>query len=368
MKPAGNRVRFRSGCAALVATAVMVLAACSSSSSPSAGTVPGSTGPSSTPSASAGKAPATVSFTETIPTAPFAFLYAAEGSTGAFAAVEKQFNTKIEFTKIANPADAAGAMISGSVTVSFAGLQNYLIAQAAGKDVVAAFTGAVGAPGVLIAPKKYEASRGTDLAKFAGGTFGYTKEGSGSQFNTKFAAEKAGLDWTKVKHVAFGSPSAALPLLQTGRLDVAAVDPTTAIQAINAGAAYLLLNFSDAKAAGQLALQLGTVWAFNKSFTTQYPELTKALVQAMLTGLNAVKKAADDPAAVLALFPTATQTALSKGWTDAWALSKAAIVASDGTLPADAVTATVDFQKSNGILTAAQAATASTVIDNDFVG
>jgi ABC-type nitrate/sulfonate/bicarbonate transport system substrate-binding protein len=312
-------------------------------------------------------APSTVTFADIAASAPFAAEYAARGTTGAFAAVEKKFNTKINFTTVATPQDSANAMLGGTVDVSFAALQSYLIIQASGKNVVATIAPFVGGGGVIIGAKKYEQSRGTDLSKFSGATFGYTKEGSASQLYMQSVATKAGLNWASTPHVAFGSPSAGLPLLEAGRIDVAAVDPTTASKAIAAGTAYLILNFNDAKTAGPIGQQLGTVYGFNKSFTTKYPDLTKALVQAMLTGLKAVKKVANDPAAVLALFPSDIQTALSSGWAGSWQLSEPGVVASDGTMSAQSVSATLQFTQTNGLITAAQAATASTVVDNEYV-
>lgn len=366
MRSAGKRFRSSASWAALLMTGVLALAACSSSSSSNAGTSStASSGSSAT--ATTGKAPSTVTFADISPSGPFAAEYAARGSTGAFAAVEKQFNTKINFTTVATPQESANAMLGGTVDVSFAALQSYLIIQSSGKNVVATIAPFVGGGGVIIGAKKYEQSRGTDLSKYAGATFGYTKEGSASQLYMKSLVTKAGVDWASVKHVAFGSPTAGLPLLQAGRIDAAAVDPTTASKAIAAGTAYLIVNFNDATTAGAVGQQLGTVYGFNKTFTTQYPELTKALVQAMLTGLNAVKKVADDASAVLALFPSDIQAKLSNGWAGSWALSKPGVLASDGTMSDASVKATLAFTEANGLINATQAATATTVVDNEFV-
>jgi ABC-type nitrate/sulfonate/bicarbonate transport system substrate-binding protein len=351
---------------ALIPTAVAVvsmLAACSSSSSPSSS-------PSSSVSSSPGssQSPSTVTIAEILPNAAFAASYAAQG-TGAIAAVEKEFGVKINFTQLGTAQNAVNAMLGGSAQMSVGDLTSFMLLQASGKPVVAAFAPFLGGGGVLIGAKKYESSRGTDLSKFAGATFGYTREGSTSQLYMKLATEKAGLSWNALPHVAFGTPSAGLPLLEAGRIAVAAVDPTTAADAIDAGQAYLILNLNDLKTSQPIiGEQLGTLYGFNKSFTTQYPALTKALVGALVKGLDAVKKVADDPAAVLKLFPSGIQQELSSGWAGAWQLSEPGVIASDGSMPAQAVKDTVSFSLSAGLLTAKQAATAPTVVDNGFVG
>jgi ABC-type nitrate/sulfonate/bicarbonate transport system substrate-binding protein len=287
---------------------------------------------------------------------------------GAFADVEKKYGLTIHFTETGSAQDALNAMLGGSADMSVASLANFLKVQAAGKNVVATFAPFIGGGGVLIAPKKYEQERGTDLSKYADGTWGYTREGSVSQLLMKLAAEHAGLKWDDLKKVAFGQPSAGLPLLEAGRIDVAAVDPTTAGQAIDSNVAYLALNFNDPKTAGPIiGEQLGTVYGFNKSFVDKYPEVAKALVGALSEGLDAVNKVANDPAAVLALFPPDIRAALNSGWAQAWPLSAPGVTASDGSMPPKAVADTLSFSQSAGLLTPQEAATASTVVNNSFL-
>lgn len=339
----------------VVLAAALMLAACGSDSS-------GEESASATE-----RAPASVTFAGLAPNAAFAASYAARG-TGAFDKVEEEFGTDIEFTELGTAQDAVNAMLGGSAQVSLAALNSYLIVEASGKDVVATFAPFIGGGGVLIGAKKYEESRGTDLSKYDGATFGYTSEGSGSQLLMKLAAENAGLSWDSLQHVAFGQPSAGLPLLDAGRIDVAAVDPSTAAQAIDNGQAYLILNLNDPDTAGPVVgEQLGTVFGFNKSFTTDYPELTKALVAALVEGLDAVKAVADDPDAVLALFPQDVQDKLGEGFARAWEFSAPGVTASDGSMPEKAVQDTLSFGTSAGQLTPEQAAVVDDVVDNSFL-
>jgi NitT/TauT family transport system substrate-binding protein len=336
------------------------IAACSSGSSPASTS-------SSAGSSGAADAPSSVTVAEIVPNAAFAASYAAQG-IGAFAAVDKKFNTNVKFIQLGTGQASVSAMLGGSAQVSVGALSSYLIVAGSGKKVETLFAPFIGGGGVLIGAKKYEASRGTDLSKFAGATFGYTREGSSSQLLMKLAAEKAGLNWSSLPHVAFGAPTAGLPLLEAGRVAVAAVDPTTAAVAIDSGDAYLILNLNDPTTADPIiGQQLGTVYGFNQSFITQYPALTKAIVAAFVQGLDAVKKDANDPAAVLKLFPPAIQTELSKGWAGSWALSKPGVMASDGSQTPQAVKDSVSFAQSAGLVSATQAATASSVVNNSFM-
>src|SRR5579875_2005482 len=366
-----NKMRRTTIWASTALAALMVVAGCSSSSKTggaSTTTAKGATGgTTATTATTGGPAPSSVTIAGLNYSAPFAAQYAAMGSTGAFNKVEQEFHTTIKFEQFGTTQNAQDAMLGGSADMSIAALGDWLVIDAAGKPVVATFAPVVGGGGVLVGAKKWEQSRGTDLAKFAGSTFGYTREGSASELYMEIAVNKAGLNWSSLPHVAFGQPAAALPLLQAGRLDVAATDPTTAAQLISSGAAYLILNLNDPKTAYPvIGEQLGTVYAFNKSFVDQYPQLVKALDGALLQGLNAVKAVSSNPSSVLALFPSNIQQALSSGFSEAWPLSAPGVDASDGTMPDSAVQATISFGESVKQLTPAQAAVASNVVNNSY--
>jgi ABC-type nitrate/sulfonate/bicarbonate transport system substrate-binding protein len=300
--------------------------------------------------------------------APFAAEYAAFGTTGAMKAVEKKYNTTINRTEFGLAQDATNAMLGGSADMSISGLTSYLTVEAAGKDVKAVFAPFYGGGGVLLGAKKYEKDRGTDLSKYDGSTFGYTRAGSVSQLLTQVAAERAGLTWADTPQVAFGQPAAGIGVLQAGRADAIATDPTSASQAINAGTAYLLLNFNDPKTSYPvIGQQLGTVYGVNNSFAQKCPELTKAIVGALGKGLAAVKKVGDKPNKVLKLFPADIQAKLTDGWAGAWALSAPGVLASDGTMPDRAINDTLTFYLNEKLLTPKQAATVTKVVDNSFV-
>ena len=86
-----------------------------------------------------------------------------------------------------------------------------------------------------------------------------------------------------------------------------------------------------------------------------------------MKGLNAVKKAGTDPAAVLALFPKDIQDKLSGSWAQAWPLTAPGVLASDGSTPDKALEDTVKLVQGAGVLTAEEAQAATKIVDNTFV-
>ena len=314
-------------------------------------------------------APTEIRVADIFTNAAFIVRYAAEG-IGAFAEVEKKFGLKIKVTEAASPRDTLLTMVGGQADVSVSSLIPYLQVQQGGQKVKGVFAPFLGGGGVLVGLKKYEKDRGTNLALYKGSIMGYTREGSNSQLLMQLASENSGLVWADQKKnaIAFGTTSAALPLLQAGKVDLIATDPTTAVAAIDAGVAYLVLNFLDPKTATPLVgYQIGTVYAFNQSFVDKYPEVTYAFTAAMGKGLQAINAVGDDAAKVLALFPKDTQKLLADGWAKQWALVAPGILGTDGTTGDRYIDDTVRFGVKTGQLTPAQAAVSRDVIDMSFI-
>lgn len=312
--------------------------------------------------------PDTVTLADFTPSSAFAAQYAAFGKTGAMKAVEKKFKTTVKVTTFTSNADSMSAMLGGNADFTCNSLTAFGTVAAAGKAVTVAFAPFIGGGGVLIGAKKYEKSRGSDLAKYAGSTFGFTRVGSASQVLLKLSAERAGLDFSKEKQIAFGTPPAGIGVLQSGRADLVAVDPTTAGAAIDAGTAYLILNWNDPKTAYPVVgEQITNAYGFNTAFVKKYPALSKALIQALVTGLDAVKKVANKPAKVLKLFPADIQAQVKNGWTTAWKLSVPGIVANDGTISGRGLNDTLTFNQTAGLLTPAALAAVPKLIDNSLV-
>jgi ABC-type nitrate/sulfonate/bicarbonate transport system substrate-binding protein len=311
--------------------------------------------------------PEEVRIVDLLPNAAFAARYAAMG-IGAFDEVEEQFGTKITITEIASPRDSLVAMVEGQYDMSISSLVPFIKLAAAGKDLKVVFAPFIGGGGLVIGAKKWEEERGTDLSKFDGAQFGYTREGSASQLYFQLATERSGLVWEDQNKNAFGQTSAAIPLLEAGRVDLIATDPTTAARAIELSLGYVVLNYNDLETSEPLiGKQIGVAYGFNQSFIDEYPEVTAAVVEALVKGLAAINEVGDDADAVLALFPEEIQAQLADGWATSWSLVAPGILGTDGSMPDNGVTDSVDFSLDAGKLTPEEAAIVDDVVDNSFV-
>ncbi|WP_433502949.1 ABC transporter substrate-binding protein [Pseudonocardia halophobica] len=263
-----------------------------------------------------------------------------------FDKVAQEFGTEISFQQFGKATDAQTALLSGGVQVNTATSAGVSL-QAALQDqaVVSTANMFTGGGIVLVGAKKYEAERGTNVAKYAGATWGYASEGSGSQRGSKAIVEHAGLSWADQKGVALGAIAAFEPALQSGRADIVAMDPTSAAKALTSGTGYVVFNSNDLDAYGPVVGPLlGNTVAVTDDFRKQYPELTQAVVTAYVQGLLKVRDAADVNA-FYALMPPEFQQAHPNDalLAEDWALSKPAFLAADGSFSAEAIAATTKF-------------------------
>ncbi|MCE0763516.1 hypothetical protein LWC35_11470 [Pseudonocardia kujensis] len=258
--------------------------------------------------------------------------------------VAQEYGTTISFTPFGKGGDAQTALLGGSAQVN-AGTSSSDTAEAAAKaqPLVAAANMFTGGGFVLVGAKKYEAERGADVAKYGGGTWGYTAEGSSSMVGTVAIAEHAGLKWTDQKGIALGSIAASEPALQTGRVDIAAMDPTSAAKTVANGNGYVVMNTNDAALFEPVSgTILGNSIVVTDEFRAQYPEFTQAVITAFIAGLNKVKNVTD-PNAAYALMSPEYQKAHPNDvqFADEWALCQPAFANTDGTYSAKAIADTL---------------------------
>ena len=310
---------------AVGAAAALVLAACSSSKTSS-----GSSGGASAPS----KIPiSTIGSYLTI----FSPLWAAEPDLDA---VAQKFHTKFSYQPFSKGGDALTALLGGSVQMAAgASAAQALKAAAQGKKLSYVANIFSGGGVVLVGAKKYESERGTDLAKYAGGSWGYTSEGSSSQLFMQASAEHAGLNWDKQKHVALGGVAAYEPSLQSGRADIVSMDSGAAAKSVQDGIGYVVLNTNDATQFDPIAgkvLDNGLI--FTNSFRQKYPQLVEAIVTAFIKGLLKVR-AVTDPNQAYDLLPATFQKAHpdKAQFAVEWQLSQPAFAQTDGSSSADAI-------------------------------
>jgi hypothetical protein len=264
-------------------------------------------------------------------------------ATDGFNSVAQRFHTKISYSVYGSGGDALTALLGGSVQIAAgASATQGLEAAAAGKSLSYVANMFRGGGVVLVGAKKYEPSRGTDIAKYANATFGYTSEGSTSQVFSAAIVQHAGLSWANTKHLALGAITAFEPALATGRADIVAMDPDSAAKAVADGVGYPVLNTNVAASFTPVAgtiLDNGLI--VTPSFRQQYPALVQALVTAFVQGLLKVQNMTS-PTTALTLMPSDFQAVHNdpKLFALSWGFSQPAFAQTDGSAPADAVAAT----------------------------
>jgi len=350
---------------AVLAAVVVTATACGSAGSTN-GASSGSSG-SGAGSSQGCVAPSTVVFADNHPINVLAVRPVAQG-IDAFGELEKQCHTTVKVVEYGNGGEIMNALVGGQADIGDSSASSFAKVEAQGKSMQIVFSAFLGGGGVLIARKQYQASRGTDIAKFTGSTWGYPDASGACAFFDQSIAEHAGINWAHQAQVAFGANSAAPVTLASGRADILCTDPTTAAAAVAAGTAYVVFNTNDrATTVPIMGLQLGGVYGMNKSFVDEYPVLAQLLVDAFLKSLKAIQAVSSDPAKVLALFPQADQGPLEQGWDQSWPLAAPAITADTGAMPPQAIDDTLAFDQKFGLVTAAQATAARSMFNNTFI-
>jgi NitT/TauT family transport system substrate-binding protein len=295
--------------------------------------------------------------------------YTAEG-IGAFEQVEHKFHVQINFPVLSGSGTTFISAIQGGSADAgeFAGGQ-VMKAVAQGVKLTSVFSFYTGGIIVLVAQKKYQSSRGTDIAKFNGATWGYTAAASTTSTQAEAVAKHFGLAWNKQMQVALGSPAAMEPALAAGRADIIAMNPQSAAEAVTDGTGYIVFNSLDPSVAGPiLGQQMGAQVVFSTSFTKSYPQLTQAIVGAYVAGLRRVQKLLQNPAAVLGTFTKQYQDYFRSGFAKTWELEAPALKQGDGAFSPESIKETENFGVEYGLLPTSDLTPAiSSAFDNSFV-
>jgi ABC-type nitrate/sulfonate/bicarbonate transport system substrate-binding protein len=163
MSTARTASTARRTCAILAAVLVTATAAACSTAS-------GGSSAGSTAAAGGCTAPSTVVFADNRPINVLAVRPVAQ-STGAFDALEKECHTTVKVVQYGNGAGIVDALVGGQADIADASATSFAKIEIQGKQVQIVFAPFIGGGAVLIGRKQYEASRGSDIAKYAGSTF-----------------------------------------------------------------------------------------------------------------------------------------------------------------------------------------------------
>ena len=261
---------------------------------------------------------------------------------------------------------AFSAFAGGSDDFCICGATQLMTSNAQGRNFVGIFNQYIGGAVVFIGAKKYEKSRGTDLAAYDGATWGYTAEGSVSQVFMDRAATAAGLDWAKQKHAALGAVSAYIPSLQQGSADIITMDVASAARAIDLGLGYPVFNTNDpSKVESLWGQQLGLPMVTTQSTIDKNPDLTQRFVNALYRGLRDVQESGSDSAAILALMPASFRSTTSELYPTIFPFIKDAFSNIDGSFTDKQIADTKALAVETGVLT--KGADAAAGFDNSFV-
>lgn len=309
-------------------------------------TVAGCGGSSPAPAAP-GKAPAPqkVVFATVGPPSTFYVGHLAATKAGYLQKVADKYGFQISDQQFGAGPDVLAAMQAGEVTYSSFDSPQMLNAASKGQKIVGLMNSYTSTGFVVVAAKKWQASYGTDVKKFAKATWAFTKEGSATDTIGRIVAQSAGLKVEELNRIALGSHPAVVAGLIAGRTDIAVTTPSLAAPAIKAGDLYLIQNTND-PASGFPYYQTLNPYIFKIEFRDKYPEVTAALLAAEIQGMRDVQKAADNPSAVLALLPS---TFDSKGFDDSWTLASYTVKGVSGVMTAKAVTVSIDYTKAVGV-------------------
>lgn len=244
-------------------------------------------------------------------------------SSGAIESALKQFDTKLGQQDYGSGQPLIAAVASGDVAFAVLPLDVVLALNLKNRGLVGLSVVSNGGSTVLVGASKYKDSRGTDLAKYDGAKWGYTREGSQTQIVAKIMATNAGLDWGHQQGLALGSTSALGPALSAGNVDLAAMDPVSAAAAVSDGTGYVIANSEESSQLFPLS-HSGTALVAQKSFVDKYPDLTQAVVKAEITGLLDVTGHIDDPAYILKQMSPDFRKVNGANWDIEWNLVKPA--------------------------------------------
>jgi ABC-type nitrate/sulfonate/bicarbonate transport system substrate-binding protein len=289
---------------------------------------------------------------------------------GYYDEVQKKYGLTISFQDFGSGTDALAAVNGGSAMGGLIGVVQLIKTNNKNPGALqAVLDEAQGGGVVLVGHKKFEQSRGKDVTKYDGGTWGYTREGSTSQLFMKRVAEAAGVDWKKQKGIAVGSTTAFISALQQGRADMVAMDPTSAAKAMDAGIGYEVLNTADYSVVSKIwGFQVNSPLTFTSEFIKKYPQLSVDLVKAELRGLLDLQKNIDKPDVVLKMTSPEFQKANTESWATQWRLASQGFKPPvNGTFTTKAIADTVKFGIDVGLMTTAESGNVSADFTNTLV-
>lgn len=343
------------GSAVIAVVAAVTLGACSSSGSGGASSGSGGSGSSA--------APARVRV-ELCNGYSASFLpYAVANGDGDIAKIEKQFHTKFVNVSNVTGANCVPSFTSGSVDFFGSTFANDVLAARSKPNVRAILEPFYGSALYLIGSAKHQQDRGSDPAKYDGAHIGATAQGTPTSTYIKVLADQYKFSY---KEVDVGLVTAFVPAMQQGRLDAFVGEITSATQALTTKTGYVVTNLNTPqveKFVGHFGPSAN--FAAMSDFTSKYPALTQAFVQAQIRALSLIQAAGSDAAKVAALTPPDFPDTHSDKWATEWSLLQTSFQLAPGGISQQAFSDSVQQYLAHGPLKPG-AKVAGALVDNSF--
>jgi ABC-type nitrate/sulfonate/bicarbonate transport system substrate-binding protein len=297
-------------------------------------------------SATAGGAPDKVTIGLFSNSFEFSPILVAGSQGGAFQEVGKTFKTTFEYAYIASGNNLTSALSGGSLQFAVVPGTVILGATDQGLQLTPLVNLFEGTAVQLVAQSKFESSRGTDLKKFDGARYAYPSEGSLAQLASAVALQNAGMDWSKQKHITYGTGGPdSQTLLSTDRTDVLAAGGQPIAKALNQGIGYILYD-TQADSKFQYSANMFGVLVTIPSFAQQHPALVQAVATASLKALRSLQTASD-PETALKLLPADAQKVNRDLWPTMWRLESSGFKRANGMFTTAGVAASLNLEKAS---------------------
>lgn len=260
--------------------------------------------------------------------------------------ISKKFGVEFKLINTPGGAEAFAALAGGGASWCICGGARTIASVAQGQDVTAVFNMYQGGGVVLVGNNKYKDSIGQNVSGYAGKVWGFPSEGGTGATTAEAVARSVGINWDGLNRIAVGTAYA--PTLQTGRADIVAMDPAAAGDVIALGLGYVVYNSNVPEHADAVGRVIGSPVVTSPKFLKQYPELSQAIVTALVQGNLAVRNA-DATAALKAMPELAKLKTKPASWEVEWNLTRPAVAGTDGSFTQKQIADTVGSAQSTGL-------------------
>jgi hypothetical protein len=270
---------------------------------------------------------------------------------GYFNQVDKRFHTTIRFDSYASGNLTEAALLGGTDQFAEEGTANFMAPVLQGKDTVAALSGGVALGAVMMAPAKYESSRGTDISKFSPGTWCEIGVVGPDAADLKLVAGVYKLGLSKLNVTNIGSPASLLPTIQSGQCSFSSGEASAAAEGIVDHISYVPLNLASPVPTIPLAGEvLDLPLTTTLGFIHRYPHLAQAIIDATVKSLLFIQKNINNPTALYNRLPQDVTAAVTlQAFKGSFSLAKEAFVAenNNGSFTLQQIDDTVSFNEAS---------------------